>query len=223
MKNRCVTKLAVVVGLVLMAAAARGVELSATLMRDVVYESEPDSVVRPAAAALGVGFRFGPIGMVQLRVGGSLYWNQSVDVGFDDAADVRESFQSVWVQAIPGVRVPLFYEPLSAYGGIGLGGRSSAERRVDRDNGDEVDYHDRSVWAFDQTFLLGLAFSLSRRFDINLEVQRPGLTADYRLTRSYRAYEGWGDPIEGEREDLVGVGWRAPAATGMGVGLRLKL
>jgi hypothetical protein len=217
------TILAVIACAAALEASACGTELSLTLMRDVVYQPERDSAVHPAAVALGAGFSFGSIGMAQVRLGGSGYWNLARNVDTERGSETDEWLRSVWVQVVPGVRASLFFKPLTAYGGIGLGGRSSAERRVDHDYTDYTDYHDRSVWAFDQTFLLGLGFELSSRFDINLEGQRPGLTVSSELIRRYQAYHGWPEPTEGAREDLFRVGWRSSAATGIGIGLRVKL
>jgi hypothetical protein len=211
---------------VVFAARANAFDLEALFMRDVVYQPERDSVVQPAAAAIGVGFRFGPIGMVQARVGGSGYWNQVVYVDEEDGSNVREALRSAWVQVIPGVRVPLFYEPLAAYGGIGLGGRSSAERRIDQVPGYYNDYtkwHDRSVWAFDQSFTLGLGFELSRRFALDLEASRAGFTVGSEVIRRYTTHSDYEDPIEEECQSVLRAGWRKTAATGIGVGLRLKL
>jgi hypothetical protein len=211
------------VALVMMAGVAGAFDLNLLFMRDVVYQPELDSAVQPAAVAVGVGFKFGAIGVVQVRLGGSGYWNQLQTVEIEQGTDTREALHSAWAQIIPGVRIPLFYQPLTAYGGIGVGGRNSAEHRVDHDYEDYVRWHDRSVWAADQTFLLGLGFQLSRRFDLTLETQRAGFTVSSELIRRYATYREGSYILQERREDVFKVGWRKTAATGIGVGLRLKL
>jgi len=213
------------ISLLLIAGAAEAFDLSLTFMRDVTYQPERDSVVQPAAAALGVGFRFGSIGMVQARMGVSGYWNQVMDQKQDRSTDAREALRSAWVQVIPGVRVPLFDWPLTVYGGVGLGGRNSAERRIDHiePSYGYKDWHDRSVWAFDQSFVLGLGFELTRRLALDLEASRAGFTVSSEVIRRYRTYRDFADPIQEECQDVFRAGWRKTAATGIGVGLRLKL
>ena len=210
---------------VVFAARVDALDLEAVFMRDVVYQPERDSVVQPAAAALGVGFSLGSIGMVQARLGVSGYWNQVIDQEQDRSTDAREALRSAWVQVIPGVRVALFHQSLTAYGGVGLGGRNSAERRTDRiaRHYGYSDWHDRSVWAFDQTFMLGLGFELSRLFVLDLEASRAGFTVSSEVIRRYKTYSDYGDPIEEECQNVLRAGWRKTAATGIGVGLRLKL
>jgi len=217
--------LRLLVGLFVVAGAAQAFDLSLTFMRDVLYQPERDSAVQPAAAAVGVGFRFGSIGMVQARVGGSGYWYLVMDEDVQGGSHARDALKSVWVQAIPGVRVPLFRQYLSVIGGIGLGGRSSAERRIDNTSSsyDYQDWHERSVWAFDQTFVLGLEFELSSRLGLDLEATRAGFTAGRESRRYYRTYLDYADPIEETYQDFFQAGWRRTAATGLGVGLHVKL
>ena len=136
---------------------------------------------------------------------------------------MHEALRSAWVQFIPGLRAPTFYQPMSLYGGICFGARNSAERRVDRDYSDYLRWHDRSVWAADQAFLLGLAFRLSRRFDLRLEAERAGFSVSSELIRHYTTYrDDYYYTIEEQREDVFKVGWRKTAATGIGVGVGLK-
>jgi hypothetical protein len=206
--------------------SAQAIDLEALFMRDVVYQPESDSIVQPASAALAAGLRFGAIGMLQARVGGSGYWNQVIDIDEQSGSNVKEALRSAWVQVIPGVRVPLFYEYLTAYGGIGLGGRSSAERRVDQVPSpyrDWTNWNDRSVWAFDQSFILGLGFELSRRLALDLEASRAGFTVAGEEIRRYRTYHDDNYPYEESYLNVFRAGWRKTAATGIGVGLRLKL
>ena len=128
----------------------------------------------------------------------------------------------VRVQAIPMLRYHSPSVPVSFYAGVGLGGRGSITRRWGYDS-DRRHLRDVASAGADQTFLLGLAFELSRRFDVNVEAERAGFSVSYEVVKTYMWYSGYGDPLQDDRDDHLNVGWLRSAPTGIGVGLRLKL
>jgi hypothetical protein len=209
-----------VVAVLLLAAAARAADLNLALGRDVLYQpGSQDSAVMPAVALLGAGLRLGSIGSLKIRAGYSEYWSVAGIAELPEERGVM--LRGVRLQVIPGVRITTPYEPVSVYGGVGLGGRTSSLH--DSNHRGEIDVRDQSLWAFDQTFLLGVGVELSRRFGLDVEAERLGFSAGYSLTREYHEYSGFNDPIEVGKSDHLDIGWRGRARTGIAVGLRLKL
>ena len=222
-KNSAIVRKLVVAGLLAAALGLAGaVELSLTACRDVLYQpAEEDSLVQPVAGLLGVGFRLGNTAALEVRAGYSGYVNQAL--AFDNPEDERLSLQGVRLQLAPMLRVPTPLPWATVLAGVGLAGNYSLLRRGHWGGFYTDDRRDVSTTAFDQSFLLGVAFDLSRRLGVNIEAERVGFAVSYAVERNYKWYEHWSEPIELSRYDDLEVGWRASVPTGIGVGLRLKL
>jgi hypothetical protein len=77
----------------------------------------------------------------------------------------------------------------------------------------------------DQTFLAGLSYEPSRRFGVDLTLERVGFSLAYDVEYAYyRSDYPKKDPVEiTDYQRALDIGWRASAPTGIGVGLRIKL
>jgi hypothetical protein len=217
-----VRKSAVVVLLLAVFGLSGAVELSLTVCRDVLYRPGPnDSIVQPAAALLGAGFRLGNVAELRVRAGYAGFTNQYVE--YAGYIHERWNLHGVRLQAVPVARVGTPIAAASLLGGIGLASRGSTMRNSLWRGSSWERRRDVSSLAVDQTFLLGLGLDLSRRFGLDLEVERAGFSASYEYSRAYQWYEGSGEEIELSRNDNLSIGWLRSAPTGLGATLRLKL
>jgi len=223
MKHRVSVRKLVAASLLAVALGFAGAaELSLTFCRDVLYQpAEDDSLAQPVAALLGVGFRLGATAALEIRAGYSGYANQAL--AFDSPEDERLSLHGARLQIAPMLKVPTPLPWAAVLAGVGLAGNYSLLRRGHWGGFYTDDRRDVSTTAFDQSFLLGATFELSRRLGVNIEAERVGFAASYTVERNYKWYEYWSEPIELSRYDDLEVGWHASAPTGIGVGLKVKL
>jgi len=220
MKTYIVT-LIVAVGLVAFSLAG-AVEFSLTGCRDVLYRpGHTDSLVQPASALLGVGFKGTGLGMLVIRAGYSGYQGQTLD---DESGDeVRRSLHGVRVEVLPLLKLQTPARAVSVLGGIGISGRRTAYSHWHTVVFHSEDRRDVSTSAVDQSFLLGLAFELSRRFGADIEAERVGFSISRADERTYHWDRRWKQMIQQDLNIDVSGGWVTSAPTGIGVGLRLKL
>jgi len=81
---------------------------------------------------------------------------------------------------------------------------------------------DRVTWAIDQSFVAGFQLDVSRRFAVDIEAERAGMSLAWTALREYHSYPD--DPeFLTRRDDIYHIGWVEGARTGLGMGLRLKL
>jgi hypothetical protein len=197
-------------------------DLSLGVQRDVLYRPPEDSSYAPAVVTLGADFALGGLGHIRARVGYSRYWNWYV--ADDDPSQWDNTF-GYRVQAVPFIRIPTPLKPLSVSVGLGLGGRGQKDATWVENPPLYYNYtvvHDRVTWAIDQSFVAGLQLDVSRRFAVDLEAERAGVTLAWTVLRKYYTAPGVPKYVS-LREDVYHIGWVEGALTGLGMGLRLKL
>lgn len=192
------------------------------VQRDVLYRPPADSSYAPAVVMLGADFRLGGLGHIRARAGYSRYWNWYVA---DDDPSQWDNTSGYRVQAVPFVRIPTPVKPLSVSVGLGLGGREQKGETQVENSALYYNYttvHDRVTWAIDQSFVAGIQFDVSRRFAVDIEAERAGVTLAWTVLRKYYTSPGVPRYVR-LREDVYHIGWVESALTGLGMGLRLKL
>ena len=206
--------------IVLSVGSAYCLDVGFDFQRDVLHMPGSDSTVTPAAVLASTDLHLGGSAWLRARAGYSCYYNW-MDPENGESQERRSD--GIRLQAIPMAVVATPLENVAFLFGAGVGGRWQSERLATwHPFYWGVPVKERSIWAIDQTFMLGLRLDVSKRFALEVQAEREGLCACLLLAREYTEWRG-NLPVENNRVETFSINWVDAARTGLGIGLRVKL
>ena len=202
--------------------SAHALDVGLEVQRDVLFRTTFDSIAVPTTALASVGFHLGGSFWLRVRAGYSSYYDWFKPI---DALSAERRSDGIRVQLVPVAVVPTPLEQVSLLAGAVVGGRWQSDRSKSWDwwwyNYVGVPCREQSIWAIDQTFVLGLQFALSRRFALEVSAEREGFCFYHLLSSEYRVWRG--EPWLRDQNEYYRITWVDAARTGLGIGLRVKL